>query len=341
MALRAGYYGVKRRIWEALQRTSEKLVQDVSDIWNNNDITGAKNFLAIPIRAVKATNQNGVWAGNVYTINGGTFTFNVVGDYITDVVINGTFTVDTTVATNAFNDNVKVSGDGDYIPSGISGGSASTYSLIFNYKETLAGSEKGLITLYSDGNTVKAIDSDWLLKLYLVAKAGSYTNVSIKPMLRLANDPDTLFEPYAMTNQELTKKVNGVYNADFYLAQEVTAANLNNYTTPISLGWSGSNAAGITNRPSDFSASGMLQVMRTWGEYCRQILYPRDSAAFYYMRVYQNGVWSSWYKYAGTEVTQSKAPEDIAVDPKISEEEPEIVVKKSTKKKATTKEEEV
>lgn len=333
MALKAGYVGVKRWLYEKLQATAAKNVQDIADIWAENNITGVKNFLAIPIKAVKATNQSGSWAGNVYTINGGTFTFNVVGDLITDVVINGTFSADTTVATNAFNDNIKVPVDGDYIPSGISGGSATTYSIIYNYKETLAGSEKSLITLYSDGNTAKTIDADWLLKLYLVAKAGTYNNVSLKPMIRLATDPNVAYAPYAYTNQELTRKVNGAFNADFYQAQEVSSANLNNYVTPVSLGWSGSNATNITNRPSDFSASGMLQVMRTWGEYCRQILYPRDSAAYYYMRVYQNGVWSSWYKYAGTEVTSSKGPTD---DPELESEEPETVTK--TTKKTTKKE---
>lgn len=323
MALKAGYVGVKRWLYEKLQATTSKNVRDIADIWADNNITGVKNFLAIPIKAVKATNQTGSWAGNVYTINGGTFTFNVVGDLITDVVINGTFTADTTVATNAFNDNIKVAVDGDYIPSGITGGSATTYSIIFNYKETLAGSEKSLITLYNDGNTVKTIDSDWLLKLYLVAKAGTYNNVSLKPMIRLASDPDATYVPYAMTNQELTKAVyfKGVLPTGVDL-NDVKEAGIYSFTsTP-------------TSAPTGVDNAVLIVTPVTTGNVNQTIIKTASTKSEIYSREYGGSPasWFNWYKYTGTAVSQSKAPEDIVSDPELLVEEPEVVVKKSTKK---------
>ena len=62
MALRAGYYGVKRRIWEALQATTEKNVQDIATLRSLEDLTGAVNLFML-------TKDTDTINGVTYTVN--------------------------------------------------------------------------------------------------------------------------------------------------------------------------------------------------------------------------------------------------------------------------------
>ena len=40
----------------------------------------------------------------------------------------------------------------------------------------------------------------------VVKNGASISNLTFKPMLRLASDPDDTYQPYAMTNRELTEE---------------------------------------------------------------------------------------------------------------------------------------
>lgn len=316
MALKAGYIGVKRRLYEKLQAIILKNVQDIADIWTYNNRSGVTNKLKITADTTTVTDV----------------TFTIDPDGLVSISSSGAIAANrdlnlTTTLSLKEGDKVKIG---------------------FADSDT----DKVRMTIYNNSTPAQVANSFGKPVQYTAQSTGSYTvyiraingktfdNYIIKPMVYDAMIPDPDFASFAMTNVELTKNIYKQFNADSYFATEITAANLNNHITPKSLVWSGSNAANITNKPSDFSASGMLQVMRTWGEYCRQILYPRDSAAYYYMRVYQNGVWSSWYKYVGTEVTpptQSNAtPETRSDDPDlVVEEEPVEVVKKATRTRKT------
>ena len=60
----------------------------------------------------------------------------------------------------------------------------------------------------------KLADGSCLVNVNLVyVKDHVYDNVLIHPMLRLASDPDDTYVPYAMTNKELTEKVQGIIDA--------------------------------------------------------------------------------------------------------------------------------
>lgn len=69
------------------------------------------------------------------------------------------------------------------------------------------GDEKG------SGLAINA-DTDIDLQIIVIIKANTtFNDVKVYPLLRLASDTDTTYAPYAMTNRELTDKVQGIINA--------------------------------------------------------------------------------------------------------------------------------
>ena len=88
-----------------------------------------------------------------------------------------------------------------YIMSGCTGGSNSTYMLMFN------GSTANRFKC-TDGEVTDAfVSGDLVYPEIRVVEGASVSNVDLYPMLRLATDPDPTFVPHAMTNRELTEKV--------------------------------------------------------------------------------------------------------------------------------------
>lgn len=67
----------------------------------------------------------------------------------------------------------------------------------------------GGATHREDNITVDVISmTNWNFAVY-VASGKIVDNVTVYPMLRLASDPDTTYQPYAMTNKELTDSLDG------------------------------------------------------------------------------------------------------------------------------------
>lgn len=151
---------------------------------SEHDILGAKNFLP----AAKTASANGL-----------TFTVNNDGS----VTISGTATADT-----GFNigDYFEFK-DGSYI---LSAGEVTTPYIYLNKR-------KGTGTPISAGvNTgsgevefnVDTSEYDQYRATIWVTNGSDYTTpVTLYPMIRLASDPDNTYVPYAMTNRELTEKV--------------------------------------------------------------------------------------------------------------------------------------
>ena len=147
-------------------------------------VLGAKNLLKYP------------YGNTTKTENNVTFTDN--GD--------GTITANTSAAASANTSFMLAMAfvyglDKDAFLSGIPSGISSAISDILLWDETAS---KGY---YDNGNGVliPASISGHIVNIAFRVKSGqTVSNLTIKPMLRLASDPDDTYVPYAMTNREMT-----------------------------------------------------------------------------------------------------------------------------------------
>ena len=150
----------------------------------DNGVLGAKNFL--PNNAITTTTEQGI----TYTINDDKTVF-VAGGQSTTTYTNLTL-------------GSAILPEGNYILSGCpSGGSANTYRLRLVVDSTLIGIDSGEgYSFHADGNT------RYSFTIAFSASGTSYTipnDLLFKPMLRLTSDADDTYQPYAMTNKELTE----------------------------------------------------------------------------------------------------------------------------------------
>lgn len=150
-------------------------------------VLGAKNLL-LPD---KATSQ---------TVSGVTFTVNADGS----IKANGTATAQILFEVSRIYDTIE-----NVILNGCpSGGSTTTYDL------RLGGASGTNYIEWGDGVYIEkeAPSGGTYSSVYIVIRNGQVvSNLMFKPMLRLASDPDDTYAPYAMTNKELTDKVQTVY----------------------------------------------------------------------------------------------------------------------------------
>lgn len=142
-------------------------------------VLGAKNLLVYP------------YVNTTKTLNGITFTDNG----------NGTITCNGTATANA---------DFDFMSY------LSLNSLTTNNRLLLTGGISGSVLLYTrksnneyvtdeGSGAVLEQNTTFNIALKLQVKSGTtVNNLIIKPMLRLASDPDDTYVPYAMTNKEIT-----------------------------------------------------------------------------------------------------------------------------------------
>lgn len=175
--------------WNALS-SSQKAEYELVDItddslspsghvdWESNGKIGSKNLLPN-----KATTQ---------TINGVTFTINSDGS----VTANGTATsnAEIDIATN-------VPLNGNYILSDDFAGINGQYWAFANVDN---GARQYILTSKEMPITISNKLDYFRVKVFSGVTAN---NITFKPMLRLATDSDSTYQPYAMTNKELTKQV--------------------------------------------------------------------------------------------------------------------------------------
>jgi len=180
------------RLATILDDTYEPYHESVEDIMftaEANGILGAKNLLKPTISSS--------------TINGVTLTVNSDGSISTSGTTNDYISISIASILGVLDENET------YILTGCpSGGSASTYRLYLGYFPGNAnlGNDYGSgvkFTPYVDGVTFTLFD------VYLFAHPNVNMNgLVFKPMIRLASDPDDTYQPYAMTNRELTELQN-------------------------------------------------------------------------------------------------------------------------------------
>lgn len=308
MALKAGYVGVKRWLYERLQATAAKNVQDIADIWSNNTIMGAKNLL--PNNLVTKSDQSV------------TFTHDADGA----ISLSGTASANVDAAIYDTRDSGELwRGLKLIVSKGID--NANIKILVNAYTDTTyvktlvdldSGTESAPITIdYSGYNRVRVTA--------YVKSGTNTTGKKIYPMFRLATDPDDTYAPYANTNQELTATV-------FKKRDLSSADDLNDITTTGIY----SATTAPTNTPESRSYYTLIVDVQSDSS-IRQLILSGGNAM--YLRSYGGSpaAWGSWYKYTGTAVTpatqNSPAPDDTRnIEPEIEETTTIKTIRKSTKK---------
>lgn len=183
--------------------SSDKTANIKAVDWVSNGKLGAKNLNSYPYYETNHTE-----AGIAWTDNGdGTVTANNTSTG------NSSFICHSRIAGRT---NPLILPNGKYILSGCpSGGSSTTYRVIAYV--TKNGSASILGTDYGEGAVIEVNgDDNFADKAYVqigcdIRKTGYVANnLTFKPMIRLAEDTDNNWQPYTMTNQELTKKANWV-----------------------------------------------------------------------------------------------------------------------------------
>ena len=192
--------------YEAADDVSSEL-EALTNKLNNEIVTrselGAKNLLPYDIQKIKALNTAGTWNGNTYTPNNSSLNITLNTD--------GSITVDGTSASAATatlyiygsaseaNENIFKG----MIASGCpSGGATNKYSLAIQGFSTTTPSGGNNYHDIGEGITV---GNDNYVRVYVrIQNNTTVSNLTFKPMIRLASDPDATYQPYAKTNQELT-----------------------------------------------------------------------------------------------------------------------------------------
>lgn len=156
----------------------------------DNGVLGAKNLLEI--------------IASTTTINGITFTINADKS----VTVNGTATANTNFRLIPYA-NIDLSlwtGKPLRLSGCPSGGSNPTYAMEIYYND----GEQHWVRDFGDGAELSIpISGLTSLNPNIMIKNGvTVNNLVFKPMVRLASDPDDTYQSYAMTNKELTEKVN-------------------------------------------------------------------------------------------------------------------------------------
>ena len=160
-------------------KTNRQLTEDSVD-WKSNSVLGAKNFLhtngSQTTRGVLfERDENGVFTVTRQTADSNHAYYN-----------NGRFTLKpgTYIFSNGY----------DSLPSGIQ----ATY--LYNYTDS------SYFTNCNNGPKTFTITEEKELAFNIEVQSSQSPNgVKIYPMIRLASDNDATYQPYAMTNQELTK----------------------------------------------------------------------------------------------------------------------------------------
>ena len=75
------------------------------------------------------------------------------------------------------------------------------------------GSETGAGNYTGGQKTITLNDADSIVQMRFYLKSGNTFNLTVKPMVRLASIPDSTYEPWYMTNRELTDKILAIKNA--------------------------------------------------------------------------------------------------------------------------------
>lgn len=190
----------------------------IDDIYSVMGQNGAKNLMPYP------------YYEKTHTENGITWTDN--GDGI--VTANGTATATSyfaitsrTLGTNMANSLIE--GERYTLTGCPTGGSNQKYDIFIN--ETYKGAEVGMAFDYGNGATFTLnhkTETNYGIGLR-IRSGQTVSNLTFKPMLRLAADTDDTYQPYAKTNKQLTEVIGDLsqtgLTGDSVAAQLGTAKN--------------------------------------------------------------------------------------------------------------------
>ena len=163
--------------------------------WVDNSRTGVHNFVKTPYNGQKDNVDVTVTVDNDGVININGTQGNTDGQYF---------------LSNRFAYDLRIK-KGNYI---ITGGS-SDLKLRVARNKTTGQSSAGGQSIGDETGSGLAInaDTDIDLQIIVIIKANTtFNNVKVYPLLRLATDTDDTYVPYAMTNRELTRRVEGIYS---------------------------------------------------------------------------------------------------------------------------------
>lgn len=185
MALRAGYYGIKRGIKDKLAQIAGSWDATVATIFPRSEqlILGSKNIL--PNAALTDEVNNAI--------------FTVSDNKI--ITVNGTVNAATTFSLCTFR--LKA---GNYIFSGFPGTGTFNDLVQLGLKENnISGSDIASMTNTSRGEKIFNLPQETTVFAFIYARSGvAFTNNVFRPMIRLASDPNSTYAAPALTNIDLT-----------------------------------------------------------------------------------------------------------------------------------------
>ena len=149
-----------------------------------------------------------------------------------------------------------------------------------------------LVYTYSDSDTTRIV--------MRIAPNTSFSNVNVKLMIRPSIIADTTYQPYALSNAELTAL------ADLAVPTIPSTTTLASYAGTLAKGY---HTAFIVNgqNPSDSPVSDncFVDFFVYSANTAQMRVYPTYStyAGEFYVRTKVSGSWGGWYKFQGTAVT--------------------------------------
>lgn len=209
---------------ENLGETVDSLNEAFTNEVNTRSELGAHNCLLFSMTDIIRENNNGSWSGNNFVSKGVTYTCNADGSIKVNssgASANGFF---------AYSRFLLASDYEGYILNGSpSGATSSDWGLYIRYYDNSKTLKSEVIF---NGNEEISIISDsdhYYFDVCIIVFSGKApSNVMFYPMLRLATDADTSYQPYAATNQQLTKDDSGL-TANAYLNGAVNLLPLREY----------------------------------------------------------------------------------------------------------------
>lgn len=156
------------------------------------------------VNVLSAKNVFPVTRPSITTSTGVTFTVNSDGS----VTVNGTASADTWFQ---LCDGFKLKNVGYTLTGCPSGGSSTTYELQFRSIES-DSSQWQMVNDYGNGKTATGDSTRTYIGFVGIHSGYTATNLTFYPMIRLASDTDSTYQPYAMTNQQLTTKTDGLWD---------------------------------------------------------------------------------------------------------------------------------
>lgn len=283
----------------------QTLTNNLSDEVETRATLGAHNLYKFDLAAAKAANTSGTWNDNVYTVSGATFTVN--DDDTITVNTNGTttqelyFKVGTASLENG--KQYKILG----CPSG---GSNNSYLMAYKKDNSTYAIDTGNGASFTYAST-----DNKSIEIY-IRSGQNLVDAVFKPMICVSTDKVTTYQPYAMTNRELTEnvlstiptkfiKISSAEISDSYnpitIAEELVATN----STEIVYVQVAANA-NITNPTHYCPLQYTLYEIRHTGDTVtlNAVAYNPDlSNAIYVIGRSRNGSWGNWSRTTMTAVT--------------------------------------